>query len=176
MIKKFKSFVNESGLSSDVKHLSVSSKKLKEEIFEIGLSFVDRLPSVTYGVVDTEYKEIERYLFPSITTNISKYGTIYDIQFILSSPSGKGAQISDMIDKISNIHNDIYDILSEYSYPNELRITKYKLFGNKIVGQKDGNNIEDITDKIEQMVDDLRDKDLISNFQPLYIQFLITGK
>ena len=81
-----------------------------------------------------------------------------------------------MIDKISNIHNDIFDILSEYSYPNELRITKYELFDNKIVGQKDGDNIEDITYKIEQLVDNLRGKDLISKFQPLYIQYLVTGK
>ena len=40
MIKKFKSFVNESGLSGGDEHLNLSSNRLKEEIFKMNLSFI----------------------------------------------------------------------------------------------------------------------------------------
>jgi len=164
--------VSSSALLSDKNKLS--SIELRDIISEHLLQFKPNIDEPKDSIY-WKYNEDDRRLIPNVILNMSKYGVCYDISFV-----------SDFLVNLKNInkdllfiHNDIFDILSDFFYPQRPILSKFEFFGHKISGQKDGRKLEvqDITDEADNLVEKLKYEDLKggygTNNKSIFVQFII---
>jgi hypothetical protein len=112
-----------------------------------------------------------RKLNPSVSLNDGKYGIVCDISF----PCDIKLDLQNINKELLFIHNELYDIVSDYFYPKFPTLSKFEFFGHKISGQKNGRTleIEDIREKADELVEKLMDEPLVTNYNPVLIQFTI---
>jgi hypothetical protein len=168
--------VYETGVSSSV-ILSDKTKprptQLQDIISEHLLQFKPNIDEPKDSIY-WKYSEGERKLIPNVSLNMSKYGMCYDISFVSDFP----VNLKNINKDLLFIHNDIFDILSDFVYPQRPILSKFEFFGHKISGQKDGRTLEvqDITDEANDLVDKLKNTDLESNNKSIFVQFILKDK
>jgi hypothetical protein len=150
---------------------SINSKELENDInlylSELGVFDVNEPKDSPYW----NYNDVNRKLITSVTFNESKYGLVCDITFFSDFP----LELKNTNKGLLFVHNDIFDLVSEYFYPKYPTMSKFEFFGHKIHGNKDGRTLEvqDITDEANELVDSLKDQDLKSGYKSIFIQYII---
>jgi hypothetical protein len=164
-IKLFNSFkINEDS--------SMSSKELEKELENNINSYLSKFD--INEPKDSPYwnhNDSNRKLITSVTFNESKYGLVCDVTFVSDFP----LELKNINEDLLFIHNDIFDLVSKYFYPKKPIMSKFDFFGHKINGNKDGRTLEiqDITDKANDLVDSLKYQDLKSSYKSIFIQFIV---
>lgn len=171
-IKIFENFINENGFSSNSTIEHLNSKEIENSINH-HLSYfspnIDEPEDSPYW----DYNDNPRKLIPRVSLNNSKYGIVCDVAFVSDYP----VNMKNINNDLLFIHNDIFDIVSDFSYPRDIVMSKFDFFGHKISGNKDGRTLEvqDITDKANDLVEKLKNQstELQANYKLILIQFII---
>lgn len=175
-LKLFENFkLNESGFKRTSKVDYLNSKEIENSINDYLSRFspnIDEPEDSPYW----KYNDNPRRLVPSVSLNDSKYGLVCDVAFVCDYP----VNFKNINKDLLFIHNDIFDIVSDYCYPKYPTMSKFEFFGHKISGQKDGRTLEvhDIISKANDLVEKLKNEstELEANYKIMLIQFIIKNK
>lgn len=173
-IKKYQSFVNESGVSN--RDLRDVNNKVKEYLSSI-------YPNINEPkIIAEEPEEHEvstelRKFYPSVEADVSKYGKLMTVSLNLDYPV-RIELVNDEIKHISFVYN-LIDIISESEGvdPSCVILNSFRFFDKSYKGQKNGHTgeVEDIIPKLEEVMDDCRDRQVATTFSGpvITLSFLI---
>jgi hypothetical protein len=109
-----------------------------------------------------------------VIANESKWGVQYDIAFRLDDE----VDINLVNNEIKLCWRDIMEVVMDKAKATgQIKLTKFSYFGHSVVGAKNGHTkeIEDITDKLEDVIELAETDPKPSPYNPILLQFTITN-